>query len=180
MVNDVRNDSQVADNVDQSLSIEEATHHYNLSERTIRRYIKQGRLEAFRRPTRRGFEWRVHPGQTLANDAHNDGHIVVTIASNDDQQTVNVSPATDPAPEPPSEVAMRALELAERLQRDNAALVQRNEQLAGQVGYLQARVQDQERQIALLEAPKDEPVATPRPNADAGTERRSWWRRIFG
>src|SRR3712207_5821324 len=132
MANDARNDGHDADNVDHSLSIDEATQHYNLSERTIRRYIKQGRLEAFRRPTNRGFEWRVRPGQGLANDSHNDGHLVVTIASNDDQQAVNVSPTVDSVPEPQSEVAMRALELADRLQRENAALVQRTEQLAGQ------------------------------------------------
>ncbi len=178
MANDVRNDSQDAGNVDQSLSIEEATQHYNLSERTIRRYIKQGRLEAFRRPTTRGFEWRVQPGQALANDAHNDGHLVITIASNDDQQMVNVSPAVDTVPEPQSEVAMRALELADRLQRENAALVQRNEQLAGQLGFVQAKLQDAEEQIRLLSAPKEEPE--PAPKEPELPQRQPWWRRFLG
>ncbi len=41
-------------------------------------------------------------------------------------------------------------------------------------GTVHARVQDQERQIALLQAPKDEP-----PAAEAG-QRRSWWKRLLG
>ncbi len=61
------------------------------------------------------------------------------------------------------------------MQRDNAALASRNEQLAGQVGFLQARVQEQERTIARLMAPQDAP--TPQ---DAPEPKQAWWKRMLG
>jgi len=64
---------------------------------------------------------------------------------------------------------MKALEMMSELTR-------RNEQLAGQVGFLQAKMQDQEQQIALLMAPKDEPA----PELPAQPERRPWWKRWIG
>jgi len=65
---------------------------------------------------------------------------------------------------------MKALEMVSELTR-------RNEQLAGQVGFLQAKMQDQERQIALLMAPKDEPA----PESPAQPEPKvSWWRKLLG
>ena len=68
-------------------------------------------------------------------------------------------------------------EVVEHLRHDNAQLASRNEQLAGQVGFLQAKLQDAERQIALLSAPKDDaPVAEPGP-AHPGLLGR-WWKRL--
>jgi len=49
-----------------------------------------------------------------------------------------------------------------------------NQQLAGQVGFLQAKLQDAERTVALLMAPKDEPEPPAEP------ERRPWWKRWIG
>ena len=79
---------------------------------------------------------------------------------------------------------MKALELAEQLRRDNAALVQRNEQLAGQLGFVQAKLQDAEEQIRLLMAPKDEPAPKePEPAPERASEthppRRTWWQRTL-
>ena len=42
-----------------------------------------------------------------------------------------------------------------QLQQENSGLASRNEQLAGQVGFLQAKLQEAEKQIALLVAPKE-------------------------
>ncbi len=88
---------------------------------------------------------------------------------------IQAAVVTDTVPATPAgpDVVSQALELAQRLQQENAALASRNEQLAGQVGFLQARVQDQERQIALLMAPQ-EPEPTPAPEP----ERRPWWQRL--
>ena len=52
-----------------------------------------------------------------------------------------------------------------------------NQQLAGQLGFVQAKLQDAEEQIRLLMAPKDEPAAEPAP---APVQRAPWWKRIFG
>jgi hypothetical protein len=65
---------------------------------------------------------------------------------------------------------MKALEMVSELTR-------RNEQLAGQVGFLQAKMQDQERQIALLMAPKDEPAPEPPAQLEPKV---SWWRKLLG
>jgi hypothetical protein len=68
-------------------------------------------------------------------------------------------------------VVLEALRLVDSLRRDN-------QQLAGQVGYLQRQVLEQQETIQrLLMAPKDEPVE-PEPPAEP-EPRRSWWRRLW-
>ena len=57
-----------------------------------------------------------------------------------------------------------------------ARLSQENQQLAGQLGFTQAKLQEAERTVALLMAPKDEPA----PEPAAEPERVSWWKRLFG
>jgi hypothetical protein len=90
----------------------------------------------------------------------------------DDDHPVTISPVDSAAVDTRTE----SLEVIELLRLVNT-LASRNEQLAGQVGFLQAKVQEQDRQIALLMAPKDEPAevtpAEPEP-------KRSWWRRLLG
>jgi hypothetical protein len=54
-------------------------------------------------------------------------------------------------------------------------LTQRNEQLAGQLGFTQAKLQEAERTVALLMMPTDEPA----PEPPAQPERVSWWKRIL-
>jgi hypothetical protein len=169
MTNDDHNDDHAAPNDDQSLSIEEAAQHYGVSPPTIRRRIKERKLAAFQRPTERGFEWRVLPDQSVAKDDHNVDQI-------DDQ---NVDHPNDTPPAAPAPELMKALELADQLRRDNAALVQRTEQLAGQVGFLQAKLQSAEEQIRLLSAPKDEPEPAREPEPEP-VQRAPWWKRIFG
>ena len=72
---------------------------------------------------------------------------------------------------------MKVLEMLETERRSRDALEQRNEQLAGQVGFLQAKLQDAERQIALLSAPKDEaPPIQLEPVQPSVLGR--WWRRL--
>jgi hypothetical protein len=67
---------------------------------------------------------------------------------------------------------VEASELARLLERAHAE----NQQLAGQVGFLQAKLQEAERTVALLMAPKDEPA----PEPPAQPERVSWWKRLWG
>jgi hypothetical protein len=47
------------------------------------------------------------------------------------------------------------------------------------VGFLQAKLQDAERQIALLSAPRDEAPSQAEP-APAQPRKAPWWRRLVG
>ena len=143
MTNDDHNDDHAAPNDDQSLTIDEAARRYGVSPPTIRRRIKDRKLAAFQRPTERGFEWRVLPDQSVAKDDHNVDQI-------DDQPVGNVDHPNDTPPAAPAPELMKALDMVDRLQQDN-------QQLAGQVGFLQAQLQSAEEQIRLLSAPTDEP-----------------------
>ena len=143
---------------DTTVSLVEAAERLGVSERTVLRRIQKGMLPAYKIETPHGQAWRI------------------TLDSTPD----SASPA---APAPPAKVSVRGdthetqalLKLLEDERRERGALVQRNEQLAGQVGFLQAKMQDQDRQIALLMAPKDEPEPEP-----AQPERRPWWKRWIG
>jgi len=147
------------------MSLQEAAEHLSLHPKTVRQRIKDGRLPARKIQGPRGPEWRVYP----------DG-----IPSTDPTLTVNGltvdSPSTDPAPtvdspsvQGESAVVLEALRLVDSLRRDN-------QQLAGQVGYLQRQVLEQQETIQrLLMARKDEP-AEPEPPAEPV----SWWRRLIG
>ncbi len=134
------------------LTIKEAAQHFGVSERTIRRRIAAGTLRAARVPRPQGYEVFVYLDST---------------SDNMDEATVNLD-------EPPvhldSAALMKALEMVETLQ-------QQNMQLSGQVGYLQAKLQDAEERIRLLEAPKNEPEQQPADDP-AGEEQPSWWQRL--
>ena len=91
----------------------------------------------------------------------------------DDTMTDSDRHATD-TPSGPEVLAL--VQLVDHLQWEN-------QQLAGQVGFLQARVQEQERQIALLMAPQDVPApkkTEPVPQDAPAPVQRPWWRRLLG
>jgi excisionase family DNA binding protein len=144
---------------DHSLSIEEAAESMGVSPATIRRRIKTGELAAFKRTTPHGFEWRIGAGPESIGLITTADHVV----ESPDQPVVESADQT-PAPE-----TLELVHLVERLSREN-------QQLAGQLGFTQAKLQEAERTVALLMAPKDEPA----PEPPAEPERVSWWRRLFG
>ena len=84
--------------------------------------------------------------------------------------------------------AREVVEEVRRAQREELERLRReNQQLAGQGGCLQARVQEQERQIALLMAPQDPDPAPPSAQTQASADarnapelapRRSLWARV--
>jgi excisionase family DNA binding protein len=136
------------------LTIVEAATYLEISERTVRSRIKAGKLAAVQIERPQGYEWRVFP----------DG---LPGGINVDPPAIQPSIHLDP---PVSNV--EASELARLLERAHAE----NQQLAGQVGFLQAKLQEAERTVALLMAPKDEPA----PESPAEPERRPWWKRLWG
>ena len=158
---------------DGSLSLQEAAERLGVSERTIQRRIQKGMLHAYKADTPRGLVWRVIlDGTPVTHDSKQNGAAVV-------HDSVPVTHDSTP-PAAPNPELLKALDLAEQLRRDNAALVQRNEQLAGQLGFIQAKLQDAEEQIRLLMAPQDARPAVPTPQDAPTPGKRAWWRRLIG
>ena len=139
-----------------TLSVQEAAEALGVTPKTIRRRIKQGTLQGFKQPTSQGYEWRVRL------DGQVDAHAVQV-----DTPTAEVGREMD-TPAPPlggqvdtqdaAEVALKALTVLEHIQQEHRAEVEElrreNQQLAGQLGFGQAKLQDAEEQIRLLAAPQ--------------------------
>src|SRR3712207_5173476 len=135
-----------------TLSVQEAAEVLGVTPKTIRRRIKQGTLQGFKHPTSQGYEWRVRlDGQVDTHTAELGRHVDIPAPSMGGQVDTQGT----------AEVAIKALAVLEQIQQEHRAEVeqlrQENQQLAGQVAFLQARVQEKERQIARLLAPQDEP-----------------------
>ncbi len=154
------------------MSVQEAAEYLGLHPKTIRQRIKDGKLPARKIQGPRGPEWHVYPDGVPLTDP------TLTV----DSPTVDL-PWTDPLPtvdspsvQGESAVVLEALRLVDTLRREN-------QQLAGQLGFTQAKLQDAESTIQrLLMAPQDAPEAAqaePEP-AHAGLPARSWLRRLLG
>ncbi len=185
----------VTDTTDSGLTPAEAAARLGVSERTIYRRIDKGMLQARRIDTPRGEVLRI----LLDGVSDSPPHPAAVVTDTSSLASDNVSAVTDSLPEPqPAPEVLKALELldtirreykarVEQLYREHAAALERahreNAQLAGQVGFLQARVQEQERQIALLMAPQDVPApkkTEPVPQDAPAPVQRPWWRRLLG
>ena len=172
-----------------TLSVQEAAEALGVTPKTIRRRIKQGALQGFKQPTSQGYEWRVRL------DGQVDAHAVQV-----DAPTAEVGREMD-TPAPPlgglvdtqgaAEVALKALTVLEHIQQEHRAEVEElrreNQQLAGQLGVVQAKLQDAEEQIRLLMAPKEPEPEPPSAQNHAAADsahvresapRRSWWARV--
>ncbi len=136
--------------MDNTLSIQEASKQLGISEKTIRRRIKAGSLSASKLPTSQGFEWRIHvDSQAVQVDGH---HV---------QEPPHAAVQLDNQPQSSSDV-LKALEIIERLQRENM-------ELAGRLGFYQARTLELEERVKLLEAPRQEELAQEPEQAEPAT-----------
>jgi hypothetical protein len=167
------NDSQGVANDDPSLSIDDAAAVYDVSARTIRRYIKDRKLAAFKRTTEREFEWRVYAGQDVANDPDNDRQSSATIDSNDSHVVANAGQSIIEVVPAASEIT-RLLDHIEDLQESHRREVARMEEAAE---FWQGRALNLEDQVKLLMAPKDEPAPEPLAQLEPKV---SWWRKLLG
>ncbi len=122
------------------LTVQQAAAVAGVSERTIRRRIKEGTLAAEKVPTAQGYEWRVQldgatclPGGQACrvDDGRVDGMIAPAMGG------------VDRAADEVGEALVRALGLVERLQRENL-------ELAGRVGFLQGKLQETQAQLLAL------------------------------
>ncbi len=147
------------DQVEATLSVAEAAEQFGVSPKTIRRWIKGGRVKGVPMKTPQGYEWRVHPD-----------HVPVQVDNRVDTDDDQVDAQLD------DQVVMAALALVEdvrsdkdRMWSDYQKLQQQNVELAGRCGYLQARLEAAEKQVLALTAPP----GPDRPQVP-------WWRRMLG
>ena len=155
----------VSDQVDRTLSVAEAAEHFNVSEKTIRRWIKSGTIKGVPMKTPQGYEWRIHPNSdSVQADVQIDNHVDSGDGNLDDQMD--------------NQVVMAALALAEQVRTDKQQLwedyqkLQReNMEMAGRLGFYQAKLQDLEDQVLALSA-------GPTPTHES--PRAPWWKRWLG
>jgi MerR family transcriptional regulator, copper efflux regulator len=115
-----------------SYSITEAAEVLNLSAKTIRRYIKSGKLSSTKVPTKFGDEYRITEiPEALKQEA---------AALAEAQAQVEIISTEDTSP---------------RL--DAQQLYQENIRLAAQLGAATERIRQLEEQVKLIEAPKEPP-----------------------
>jgi excisionase family DNA binding protein len=185
----------------EGISVQEAAEDLGLNEKTVRRRIHLGQIPAIKVPRPQGFEWRVYLDgipQPILEAATHPIHlntIPQALKTQMDTPPVQVDTHLDTPPAqvdthldtppaqmdthldtPPVQVdthldtppiqmdSNELLRLVEKLHDENS-------QLAGQVGFLQAKLQDAQHQIKLFEGPKEpEPERSKTP----------WWKRLFG
>jgi hypothetical protein len=159
------------DTVAAGLTVQQAAVAAGVSERTIRRRIKEGILAAEKVPTAQGYEWRVQlDGGACLPDRS--GRRV-----DDDRVDGGVAPSADgvdSVAEEVGEALVRALGLVERLQRENL-------ELAGRVGFLQGKLQETQAQLLALAPPVAAPGAAPAVPAAEPLRGglRAFWRRLW-
>ena len=167
------------------VSLQEAALQLDVSERTVRRLIREGEVQAYKQKATRGFVWRVvlpsQPEEEPSILDRQNGAQGGTSPAEGRQPGTSPAEAENPAHAAPE--LMKALEIIEDIRSENRAeldhLRQENKELTAAASHWQARAQEQERrathaeeQIKLLMAPKDEPITDePQP--------RRWWQRIF-
>ena len=152
----------------EGISVQEAAEDLGLNEKTVRRRIHLGQIPAIKVPRPQGFEWRVYLDgipQPILEAATHPIHlntIPQALKTQMDTPPVQVDTHLDT---PPIQMdSNELLRLVEKLHDENS-------QLAGQVGFLQAKLQDAQHQIKLFEGPKEpEPERSKTP----------WWKRLFG
>ncbi len=159
------------DTVAAGLTVQQAAMAAGVSERTIRRRIKEGTLAAEKVPTAQGYEWRVQlvgatcpPGMSgcRVDDDRGDG------------RSAPAAGGVDSATDEVGEALVRALGLVERLQRENL-------ELAGRVGFLQGKLQETRAQLLALAPPAVAPGAAPAVPAAEPVRGgpRAFWQRLW-
>lgn len=175
------------------ISVQEAAEYFGVSEKTIRRRIHNGELTAYKLPVSQGYEWRIRVDGLVDTDAAQVDAPSSVQVNGSVSQVDGHTKHLDTSPDQPAEdrgsldpavlnVVLQPLrEELERARREQRRLHEENLELAGRLGFYQAKVREYEQRILLLEAPTEEPggvtevtVVTPE------TAVRPWWRRLFG
>ncbi len=116
---------------DQAWTLIEAANAYNVTERTIRRWIKEQLVSAWKVDGPRGPEWRINSGSTMDKNQDHPG------------STVDLEATALPEQNAPTFETDRLWELLKEKDAKIEALIMRT-------GYLQAQMETKEEQIKLL------------------------------
>lgn len=117
--------------LDQAWTLTEAANAYNVTERTVRRWIKEQVVSAWKVDGPRGPEWRINSGSTMDKNQVHAGSTV-------DLETVTV---------PEQTASMLETDRLWELLKEKDAKI---EALIMRTGYLQAQMETKEEQIKLL------------------------------
>ena len=142
-------------------TVKEAARMLGISERAVRKRLTAGRLSG----SYDGRNWTVYLGEQVSGTAEPRPEPVPVSSGTPE-------PAVGTVPEPAElEALTHALQMIERLQAEAVRRERENMELAGRVGFLQAKLQDAEEKILALSPPvtlMPEPVRPP------------LWRRLLG
>ena len=157
------------------LPLAEAAAQLGISERTLRERIKRGQVRATREIDRGHAVYRVFLEANEANPPP--GEPLPPM------EAMLPPPVTSASP--PAGELVQALALIDQLSRENSRLHEERAELFGRLGFYQARIQELERRILELEAPKEvlaEMTNHPAhvengPNSGSGKgSPRPWWK----
>lgn len=156
----------LSDRATDTLTPAQAAVRLGVSERTIWRRIKAGKLDTEHTPD---------GVRVLVTDTVSVADRQVTDKPSSLSDTVTDTP--QPAPE-----LMKALEMVDRLHQETTEQAEKIAELTGAAAHWQTRAmvaeeqaRKAEEQVKLLMAPKDDPAPEP-----AQPERRPWWKRLLG
>ncbi len=161
---------------DTGLSLTDAAAQLGISERTVLRRIKDGTVDGRKIGEGRGGVWRVYLSMSDSQPApvsDSPTNAPGTLSDSPTDEPGNVSASVSDSQTQPAQDMIRMVELVDKLQAQN-------QQLAGQLGFTQAKLQDAQeevQQLRLLMAPKDEPAPEPPAQLEPKV---SWWRRLLG
>ena len=196
----------MAEDEDGSISVPEAAERLGVSERTIRRRIKQGAIRATSVETAQGHIWRIDPASLARHPAmppgtvghhpadatrHEDNAARQSTEETRQNEDATRQPAVMPAGTPgtpPGTVPEVVLVLLDELRQEYrdriAELEDKNERNIAATTHWQARATEAERraqyaeeQVKLLMAPKDDPAPEPPAQPEPKV---SWWKRWIG
>ncbi len=164
------------------ITIQEAVDLLGVSERTIRRRIKNGELRGWKVPTAQGYEWRVNPDTAvgeLAEDrerrlAGEHLRLVRTEPCRVDGAETTQLATREPSAELLGMVHQMHVDNM-RLADQNVALANQKAEIADQAGYYRAKYEEVERlleearqNLRVLSAPQQPTPSVP------------WWRTLLG
>jgi len=142
-----RTDSR-CDDLDEWVTIAEAAKRLGLSADRVRRRLKAGDFEARQVTTRYGPTWEIRLGDLTQQDSHAAGMAPTVRPRVAGPSKVGPTLAEDEAAAEETPAAVELVRLV-RHQQDQLT------QLAGQVGFLQAQLQQAQETLKLLQAPPD-------------------------
>ncbi len=161
-----------------SYSISEAAELLNLSSKTIRRYIKSGKLPSTKVPTKFGDEYRITEiPEALKQEA---------LAQAEVESRVDVIPASEQGPKlDTQQLYQENIRMAAQLGAATERIRQLEEQLKlqeSQIAPANERIRQLESQLKLLESIREQmrQLEAPKETPPPPPLRLPWWKRLFG